>query len=138
MERMKFRFRGSYTVEAAFIMAMVLQALVILLQMAFYLHDRTAGTMILHEGVEIVRHGEEGVLPEQVEKISVEKMGLRMSGDRFEVAIQETLEGWHGNAGGERWEAVIQAKTYEPESFLRVMGVLEEGEETWKSFINGK
>ena len=45
---MKRRLKGSYTVEAAFVMAIVLWAVLFSVQAAYRLRDETVGAMALH------------------------------------------------------------------------------------------
>ena len=50
------RFCGSFTLEAAWIMAMVFVSISVILGQAGRIHDETAGAMVLHEAVEKGRH----------------------------------------------------------------------------------
>ena len=49
--------KGSLTVEAAWIMAMVLLSIAVMLQQACRIHDETKAAMGLHEALEKGRHG---------------------------------------------------------------------------------
>lgn len=62
-------WKGSLTVEASCVMAVVLFSLAALIGKAGQIHDETAAAMVLHEGVEKCRH----------EKIYNQKMRKRFS-----------------------------------------------------------
>ena len=49
--------KGSLTVEAAWIMAMVLLSIAVMLQQAGRIHDETKAAMGFHVAVEKARHG---------------------------------------------------------------------------------
>lgn len=53
---MKKRLAGSYTIEAAFVMALVLWAVLFSVQAAYRLRDETVGAMVLQGASEYLRH----------------------------------------------------------------------------------
>ena len=50
---------GSYTLEAAIVVSVVILSLWTMIHRAYQLHDQVTGNMILHEAVELSVHGEE-------------------------------------------------------------------------------
>ena len=52
----EIRLPGSFTLEAAGVMAMVFFSVSAVMGQAGKLHDETAGSMVLHEAVEKARH----------------------------------------------------------------------------------
>lgn len=71
-------WKGSLTVEASCVMAVVLFSLAALIGKAGQIHDETAAAMVLHEGVEKCRH----------EKIYNQKMRKRFQKEcRADAAV---------------------------------------------------
>ena len=66
---MKRRLKGSYTVEAAFVMALVLWAVLFSVQAAYRLRGETVGAMALHGAAEYLRHGEERTAEEAMQNV---------------------------------------------------------------------
>lgn len=54
------RLKGSYTIEATYIMAITLFSFATVLGAAYRLNDRTVKTMALHAQVEVLRYQEDG------------------------------------------------------------------------------
>lgn len=82
------KLRGSYTVEAAFVMGMLLLAVTQGILWTYRLKDQVVGAMILEEAVEWVRYDEETPLGENLQK------GLEILGFGVRVADEGTyLEG---------------------------------------------
>lgn len=92
--------RGSFTVEAAGVMAVVLFCVMILLDQAFHVRAETVGEFRVHETVERERH-------------LMEKIGEN------EISAS-------GN--GERWSLEVTAPVFRPENALRMWCLLEETE----------
>ncbi len=95
---MKTAFRGSFTVEAAGVMAAVLVAIMIIINLAFRLRTETVGSFRLHETVERERH-----LVEHIHEIFIQR-----------------------NQEGNGWELEISAPVFRPENFLRMWSLAED------------
>lgn len=128
----KWQFRGSYTVEAAFIMALVLWAVMVSIQTAYRLRDETTGAMALHEAVLQLCHGEEEE-PEAAASAGMERAGHPFSWERYEFQMKlkgNLLTGRKveatGNAGS--WSMELEQKVFDPENFLRMISLLEQEE----------
>lgn len=120
---------GSFTVEAAYIMAMVLLCISVMVHQAARIRDETAGAMSLHEAVEKGRHEKEADLEELAEAV-LRRTGRPMTFSRYEMNLER-----HGNRilgsgqGGKRVHE-IEAKRFRPETFLRRITLIESlGEE---------
>lgn len=123
------KLRGSYTVEAAFVMGMLLLAVTQGILWTYRLKDQVVGAMILEEAVEWVRYDEETPLGENLQK------GLEILGFGVRVADEGTyLEGTVEKNGQKR---EIFMKRYEPEEFLRKVSMIEEGMEHGNSVSAG-
>lgn len=122
---MKMRLKGSYTVEAAFVMALVLWAIMVSVQASFKLRDETVGAMALQCAVQRLRHGEEE------EPGGAAQAAGRMAGKPFSWSgCQFRLErkgnpitGYQvsGTGRGGRWQLEIKRKRFDPENFLRLL-----------------
>ena len=105
------RYSGSYTVEAAWVSAVVILAVVTTIQAAYGLRGRVVQAMVLHEAVETARH-EKGLTAQEVQT-RFERTGVRLE-------LQ---------AAADRWEVRIQSTKFRPEEFLRRITLLEQLEE---------
>lgn len=113
------RYSGSYTVEAAWVSAVVILAVVTTIQAAYGLRGRVVQAMVLHEAVETVRH-EKGLTAQEVQT-RFERTGVRLE-------LQERGGIIDGQAA-DRWEVRIQSTKFRPEEFLRRITLLEQLEE---------
>ena len=114
------RCSGSYTVEAAWVSAVVILAVVTTIQVAYGLRGRVAQAMVLHEAVETARH-EKGLTAEEVQA-RFERTGVRLK-------LQERGGIIDGQAASDRGEGRIQSTKFRPEEFLRRITLLEQLEE---------
>ncbi len=117
-KRRRKRLKGSYTVEAAWIMSILILAVTQGILWTFRLKDHAVCAMMLEEAMEQIRYDEENSLRERAEA------GLEVMG--YEIRVRETggrLEGT-GERNGQVRE--ISMKRYEPERFLRMVSVIEE------------
>ena len=115
---MKKRLAGSYTIEAAFVMALVLWAVLFSVQAAYRLRDETVGAMALQGASEYLRHGEE-IRP------------FSWSGYKFIIEEKRTaLMGRSVSASGKggTWSLLIRQNEYDPENFLRMCSLLNQEE----------
>lgn len=114
------RYSGSYTVEAAWVSAVVILAVVTTIQAAYGLRGRVVQAMVLHEAVETARH-EKGLTAQEVQT-RFERTGVRLE-------LQERGGIIDGQAAADRWEVRIQSTKFRPEEFLRRITLLEQLEE---------
>lgn len=121
--------KGSLTVEAAWIMAVVLLAAACMIRTAGRLHDRTKGAMILHEMTEKYRHEKE-LSAEDAAGDLQDRGDLWMSFQEFALDIEEKGKWRQGKAEEGDWEHRIQMEVFRPETFLRRITLIEDlGEE---------
>lgn len=92
--------KGSLTVEAAWIMAMVLLSIAVMLQQACRIHDETKAAMGLHEALEKGRHGSAKELEASVSGAQ-EHLGRLMFFPDCDLAIKEKGRGYTEKAEGE-------------------------------------
>ncbi|MCC8126383.1 MAG: hypothetical protein LIO92_03155 [Clostridiales bacterium] len=92
------KLKGSYTVEAAGVFAVVFLTLMFLFTQAFHLRGETVGEFELHEEIERERHLIANIGEEE---ISGEKEGMN-------------------------WKIQITAPVFRPENSLRLWSLLEE------------
>ena len=83
--------KGSLTVEAAWIMAMVLLSIAVMLQQACRIHDETKAAMGLHEALEKGRHGSAKELEASASGVQ-EHLGRLMFFPDCALAIKEKRE----------------------------------------------
>lgn len=120
------------------VMAVVLYALLTAFRMAFFLHDRTKGTMVVHEALEIARHDESGISAREAEEQAQARIGLMMSGEPEELSLEERGSVWVGQIRCYIWNGEIQTEVYDPENFLRMTSLLDLEGEPWMFSISGK
>lgn len=116
---------GSYTVEAAMVMTVVLLSVWTMIRGAYRLHDQVTGGMILHEMIELSAH------ESQLDQDQIEAMGNRTLGHLFVLKstgmILEQEGGMvSGRLFGSGQNLQIQTKRFRPQDFLREMTILEE------------
>lgn len=104
----EFQLTASITVEAAYVMVMVILALTIMIQAAYGQCKKTTEVMKLHYIVEQVRHQEE-------KKNCILPHG-QVSCNSGQVK---------GYIHTEAWEKEIVVQVHEPEELLRKMTILE-------------
>ena len=113
---MKRRMEGSYTVETAFVMALVLWAVLFSIQAAYRLRDETVGAMALHGAAEYLRHGEERTA-EEAEAYAKRLAGRPFSWSGYKFSIEQTdtvLRGRRIRASGNggTWSLKISQSEY--------------------------
>lgn len=116
---------GSYTVEAAVVMWVVVVALWTTVQRAYLLHDQVAGSMILHEAVELSAHQEEPDLSQtgQAGEEAINRL-FTFSGSSLE--LKQHGDYIEGKAANGKWSRQISVKKFQPQDFLRKITLLEE------------
>ena len=113
-------WKGSLTVEASCVMAVVLFSLAALIGKAGQIHDETAAAMVLHEGVEKCRH-EKSIRSEDAEAFCKRNAGLMLRYTDLSVSIQEKGAKKMGKVKGGDWEKQIEMKEFRPEEFMRMV-----------------
>ena len=116
------RLRASFTIEAACVMAIVFTAIATVILGAYRLHDKTAGAMALQEAVERERRREDGWGAEWEDDIKV--VFLK---ERYLMKTETKGTTATGTAQGNGWSLEIEKKQYEPEGFLRLTSLAEDG-----------
>lgn len=114
--------------EAAYIMAIVLFSVAVLICQAGRIHDETAGAMLLHEAVEKTRH-ERGLTEETAARFFQECMMLRMQFPFYGLELTWRGSRLDGRAAGGDWQREIQMTAFRPEAFLRQITLLEDRDE---------
>ncbi len=107
------RFSASYTVEASYVMAIVILSLAVLIRTAYGQCVEFTGFMRLHYMVEFVRSRE----AETEKKLSLSGGGGSVQRKDDEVS---------GTAVGDGWEKEIEASVHEPEKLMRMLTVFDQ------------
>lgn len=115
------RLKASYTIEAAYVMAILFLSLSVMILSAYRVHDKTTGAMAVQESVEKLRHMEDR---EKDHDVKVKTVYLR---DEYEIQTKAAGKNIIGKGKGASWKLEIQTKRYEPEGFLRLFSIAEEG-----------
>ena len=129
---MKKRLKGSYTIEAAFVMAMVLWALLFSIQAAYRLRDEVVGTMALQEAVERLRYNETE-RPEEVSLWASKRAGSPFSWKQYEFKVRisgNSITGRNVKAAGAggSWKLDLEHDVFDPENFLRLISLIDQEE----------
>lgn len=106
----KNRAQASYTVEASYIMAIVILSLALLIHTAYYRCKKETGIMRLHHVVEMAR-GQGDELETEFDSAGMTGYGERK---KEEAA---------GRIGEDGWEKEISIKVHRPEAFMRMLTV---------------
>ena len=129
---MKTRLNGSYTIEAAFVMAIILFALMVTIQSAYRLRDEVVGSMALAESVQRLRHNETESLTD-ASKWAVRRAGTPFSWNGYQYEMREsgnliTGRSVTGTGRGGDWELEMKARVFDPENFLRMLTLINQEE----------
>lgn len=129
---MKKRLHGSYTVEAAFIMAIVLWALIVSVQAAYRLRDEVVGSMALGETVQRLRHNETEPSDEAA-LWAARRAGNPFSWKKYDFQIKmagNPVTGRRVEANGSAgtWKLEMEQGVFDPENFLRMLTVINQEE----------
>ncbi|MBT9776150.1 hypothetical protein GPL15_06475 [Clostridium sp. MCC353] len=103
------RLKGSYTVESAIVMGIVLTALCILIQTAFQWKNDTAGIMKLHETVEYKRY---------------HRGSSSLSVPEYRIQVSESGNKVSGQYQGNKRTVQLEKGLYEPEEFIRMISLI--------------
>lgn len=106
-------YSASYTIEASYIMAIILGALTILLSAAYDQCRQETGIMRLHHQVELVRGQDDD------KKIEFTSGGAAGKCEKKRNEIS-------GEIKGDNWGREISAKAHRPEEFMRMISVFQE------------
>ncbi|MTK06758.1 MAG: hypothetical protein F8N38_06730 [Hungatella sp.] len=129
---MNKRFNGSYTVEAAFVMAVILFSLMISIQSAYRLRDEVAGAMALAESVQRLRHNETEPTGDAA-NWAVYRAGTPFSWKEYQFELNlsgNLLTGKRikGTGAGGRWKLELEQQVFDPENFLRKLTLISQEE----------
>lgn len=131
-DAMKGRLNGSYTVEAAFVMAVILFALMISIQSAYRLRDEVTGAMALAESVQRLRHNETES-PGDTADWAIRRAGSPFSWKEYQFEFNmsgNALTGRRikGIGMGGRWRLELDQRVFDPENFLRKLTLISQEE----------
>ena len=124
MKGEKWYVKGSFTVEAACIMAAVLLSISMMIHQAARIRDETVGAMGLHEAVEKGRH-EKGAELHVVASMVQDNMGRPMTLSGYQIQLKSRWNRISGKAQGKGWSHEIEGKRFRPEAFLRKITLIE-------------
>lgn len=129
---MKGSLRGSYTIEASFVMALVLWALLFSVQSAYRLRDEVAGAMALTESAERLSHNETE-LPSEAALWASNRAGTPFSWKQYEFQVGMSgnpITGRKVKASGKggRWSLELERDVFDPENFLRMLTLVHQEE----------
>lgn len=119
---------GSFTVEAACVMSMVLLCLCVMIRQAGNLRDEAVGTISLHEAVEKGRH-EKRTDPSAIASDVQRYMGHPMTFPEYQIHLIPQGKRIKGKGEGGLWSHEIGSKQFRPEKFLRKITLIEGPEE---------
>lgn len=129
---MKGRLNASYTVEAAFVMAVILLALMLTIQSAYCLRDEVTGSMALAESVQRLRHNETES-PADASEWAAHRAGSPFSWEKYQFKLDTSgnfLTGRRvtGTGLGGKWSLELKQRVFDPEDFLRKLTLINQEE----------
>lgn len=118
---------AGFTVEAAFIMGILLWTMGFVIRTAYIIHDQVTGAMILQEAVEKARNGKE----ESERNTACQEEAVRQGNPRlwlgnYLVHMGGTAGTACGAAEAGDWFLQIEMKRNRPDTFLRIIQALME------------
>lgn len=116
------RAPASFTIEAAYVMAIVFTALSAVILGAYRIHDKTAAAMALQESIRMEEYREKDWGQERFHE--VQKVYLK---DEYHIEVKAEGKTIVGTGAGKGWRIEIQKDMYEPEGFLRLISIAQEG-----------
>ncbi len=111
-KHLKKTVSASYTVEATYIMAMVLISLSVLIRSGYKMYREETGIMRLHHMVEQVRGREED-----------DHRNTDIGG--WSVEVKRTENQIEGRLTARGWHKQIEEKTHEPENMMRMSTIFQ-------------
>ena len=118
------RYKASITIEAAYVMAILLFAIVFALQFAYTQRDDTLQSMITHELLEEAVHIEEGYAGSDIDttiSYGIDRMyGMgNLSGS--EIEIKNSLGNVEAMSNSGSKEKSIKTDSFDPENWMRMV-----------------
>ena len=122
------RLCGSFTVEAALVMPVVLIAMAISIRYGLILHDEAIGNAALNEAIEIYGHfnrsyGGDGEL--YAEEAASMRLSSMLSQKSMGADIEESGDGCTGSITGVNYEKTITDNGFKPEQTMRRITLLD-------------
>lgn len=126
------KLKASYTVEAAYVMAIVLWALIVSIQAAYCLRDEVVGAMALEESAQRLRHNETEP-PDEAAAWAARRAGRPFSWKEYQFHMEMTgnlLTGRKVKARGAAgtWKLELEQGVFDPENFLRMLTLVNQEE----------
>lgn len=126
---MKKHLKGSFTLEAAGVMAVILFGIGTIITEAGRIHDQISGAMTVHEAAEKVCHEKNMDLGE-AEAFFQRNRGLRLRMKDDRISLRKEGKWICASGRAENWEKEIRLRHFRPETFLRKITLIEKlGEE---------
>lgn len=117
---LKAKLSGSFTIEAAFVMAAVLLVIGSIIKEGFFLHDQVRGTLVLQETIELIRRGEWENGTEEAAGIGQKKSAPMFSFSDYHLSLKDLGIYYQGTAQSGAWKKEIRIRIFNPEDFLRL------------------
>lgn len=117
----KRRLTGSYTVEAAMVMPIVLLVILQIIKGAFFLHDQVRGAMVLQESIEQIRRGEWDDELAEIQQQGNKKSAPLFYLSDYKIELERLGPVYGGTATSKLWKKEITIRGFHPEEFLRLV-----------------
>lgn len=118
------RYKASITIEAAYVMAILLFAIVFALQFAYTQRDDTLQSMITHELLEEALHIEEDYAGSDIDttiSYGIDRMYGMGSLSGSEIEIKNSLGNVEAMSNSGSKEKSIKASGFDPENWMRMV-----------------
>lgn len=118
------RYKASITIEAAYVMAILLFAIVFALQFAYTQRDDTLQSMITHELLEEAVHIEEGYAGSDIDttiSYGIDRMYGMGSLSGSEIEIKNSLGNVEAMSNSGSKEKSIKTDSFDPENWMRMV-----------------
>lgn len=118
------RYKASITIEAAYVMAILLFAIVFALQFAYTQRDDTLQSMITHELLEEALHIEEDYAGSDIDttiSYGIDRMYGMGSLSGSEIEIKNSLGNVEAMSNSGSKEKSIKTDSFDPENWMRMV-----------------
>lgn len=118
------KYKASITIEAAYVMAILLFAIVFALQFAYTQRDDTLQSMITHELLEEAVHIEEGYAGSDIDttiSYGIDRMYGMGSLSGSEIEIKNSLGNVEAMSNSGSKEKSIKTDSFDPENWMRMV-----------------
>lgn len=120
--------KGSLTVEAAYIMAIVIMSLAGLIKFSFKVHDEVSAGFVMNEGIEIAGHSKKPDLQDIAER-GEKRLEYAVYLRDHRLSLEEDGGRLSAKFISEEYTKLMSDKGFEPEKLMRMITLIEKADD---------